>query len=569
MRVIVEAVSGPGKGRVISLKQGSLMVVGRTEWSDVCISADQQMSARHFALESGAGGLKLVDQGSTNGTQVNGEFVKEAPLYDGDQIMAGTTTFRVRVEESSPAPTSSEGGASPVIVGNSATTPDMPTPVVGTPEPFSPFGNSPIGNNDTPGPGQGYGSPIMQPADVDPNGPISWDEGPTVAENPSQDAPISQPSNPIGASADNADYNSPIIMPGESNEPAAEPFTTESPIVSGDVDAEVPPESSTDPSSPIEYAAPESPSPVSTPTPDYLEPPASVPPSSPPPAGAPPANVSPIGASPTSDPPTSNPPGPSASPLPHLVTPAPPPSDYAAVPVGQPTEERKEAVLDSTRNVKAASPEVLQYSVHPCKVETIKCLRSSYGDAEVEFAPSMIMSILRRHLPLVTIMHFQKGDLEYPADLTESTPLLHWLPEETARNYGPVMVPPTQQLDRFGTADALWDKDGLICVYARDIHGAMKHLVELVKYNMSGPNDQEGIFGYCWPSVLSALLLNQDEKIVDLIFSGILDCVFMEVPGEPGNWQMFGTDAHVSLLNQNGFTEIPLPGGEDEAAADQ
>lgn len=174
------------------------------------------------------------------------------------------------------------------------------------------------------------------------------------------------------------------------------------------------------------------------------------------------------------------------------------------------------------------------------------------------------MGLLKRHLPLVTIIHFQKANLEFPADLTEATPLLHWLPDETAKNFGPVMVPPTQQLDRFATVDQMWDADGSLCFYARDIHGAMRHLVELVKYNMSGPNDQEGIFGYCWPSVLANLLLNQDTELVNVIFANLIDCVLMEVPGEPGNWQMFGTDAHVSLLNQNGFREIPLPDEPEE-----
>ncbi|MHC4402322.1 MAG: FHA domain-containing protein [Planctomycetota bacterium] len=98
MRAILEVRSGPSGGRRIWLGTGQAMEVGRSEIADVMIPEDHHMSSRHFGLECGEGICRIRDLGSTNGTFVNGERITEATLREGDVVVAGKTSFAVRLE---------------------------------------------------------------------------------------------------------------------------------------------------------------------------------------------------------------------------------------------------------------------------------------------------------------------------------------------------------------------------------------------------------------------------------------------------------------------------------------
>ncbi len=56
--------------------------------------SDPQVSRRHAEVRRDDFGFKVVDFGSTNGTQVNGVVVKEHVLDDGDLIAVGATSLR-------------------------------------------------------------------------------------------------------------------------------------------------------------------------------------------------------------------------------------------------------------------------------------------------------------------------------------------------------------------------------------------------------------------------------------------------------------------------------------------
>jgi hypothetical protein len=99
MRVILEIESGGSSGRKIHLRDGEAVRVGRTEWSDVAIPDDVQLSSEHFSIECQPAGCFIRDLGSTNGTLLNGERVAElVRVQHGDQIVAGTTRFLVKTE---------------------------------------------------------------------------------------------------------------------------------------------------------------------------------------------------------------------------------------------------------------------------------------------------------------------------------------------------------------------------------------------------------------------------------------------------------------------------------------
>jgi hypothetical protein len=71
----------------------SRVVIGRSRECDVQLD-DVNASRRHCeVVQDGATSWSVVDLGSTNGTELNGERVDRAPLADGDRITVGGTVI--------------------------------------------------------------------------------------------------------------------------------------------------------------------------------------------------------------------------------------------------------------------------------------------------------------------------------------------------------------------------------------------------------------------------------------------------------------------------------------------
>jgi Protein of unknown function (DUF3662)/FHA domain len=66
------------------------VVLGRSREADIRVS-DGNVSRRHAELRQDGATYWIVDLGSTNGIEVNGERVDRARLRDGDRITLGTT----------------------------------------------------------------------------------------------------------------------------------------------------------------------------------------------------------------------------------------------------------------------------------------------------------------------------------------------------------------------------------------------------------------------------------------------------------------------------------------------
>jgi len=65
-------------------------VIGRSSECDITL-ADSNVSRRHAEIRRIGDGYSLVDLGSTNGTEVNGQRIQETALMSGDVISVGTT----------------------------------------------------------------------------------------------------------------------------------------------------------------------------------------------------------------------------------------------------------------------------------------------------------------------------------------------------------------------------------------------------------------------------------------------------------------------------------------------
>jgi hypothetical protein len=98
MGVLLEINAGPMAGKVIGLKTGETVTVGRAAGrAQFALPHDTFMSGVHFAVECGPYGCRVQDRKSSNGTFLNGARISDAMLANGDEIKGGQTIFTVKI----------------------------------------------------------------------------------------------------------------------------------------------------------------------------------------------------------------------------------------------------------------------------------------------------------------------------------------------------------------------------------------------------------------------------------------------------------------------------------------
>ncbi len=96
--------------QTVTLPTKRALLVGRSVACDLPVR-DPTVSRRHAELELADGGLYLRDLGSTNGTFLNGERLREAVAHPGDQVAFGRSVFDVRDDAEADAGTPREPAA--------------------------------------------------------------------------------------------------------------------------------------------------------------------------------------------------------------------------------------------------------------------------------------------------------------------------------------------------------------------------------------------------------------------------------------------------------------------------
>lgn len=102
MPVFLEVRSGPQAGSQLRLEQGRILRIGRTARADVAFPEDTHMSSLHFSLGWEGSDCRVSDLNSRNGILVNGQAIAAAVLHDGDTLVAGDTTFAIRIDPDVP-----------------------------------------------------------------------------------------------------------------------------------------------------------------------------------------------------------------------------------------------------------------------------------------------------------------------------------------------------------------------------------------------------------------------------------------------------------------------------------
>ena len=86
---------GDGVCTVLHLQFNLICVISRPhQVVFLILLADPNVSRNHAEVRPSGDGFEVVDQGSTNGTKVNGVRVAEHQLRPGDEIRLGNTVLR-------------------------------------------------------------------------------------------------------------------------------------------------------------------------------------------------------------------------------------------------------------------------------------------------------------------------------------------------------------------------------------------------------------------------------------------------------------------------------------------
>lgn len=83
-------------GHIFEITGGS-MLMGREADNPIALPNDTTASRRHATISQSNGGYSIRDEGSSNGTFVNGAKITEQTLSAGDEIQVGGTKFRFEV----------------------------------------------------------------------------------------------------------------------------------------------------------------------------------------------------------------------------------------------------------------------------------------------------------------------------------------------------------------------------------------------------------------------------------------------------------------------------------------
>src|SRR5215470_5480131 len=95
-------ISGKYQGGEFPLKMNRQVTIGRSSELDMVLVEDM-VSRKHAKITVGPGKVLIEDLGSTNGTFVNGEKIRQARLKEGDRILIGTSILKLVQREAGAA----------------------------------------------------------------------------------------------------------------------------------------------------------------------------------------------------------------------------------------------------------------------------------------------------------------------------------------------------------------------------------------------------------------------------------------------------------------------------------
>lgn len=483
MVIRLSFVSGKLEGRVIQVPSRQLVSLGRTLRADISLEDDPLISSRHCEIEhNGSAGI-VRDLGSTNGTYLNDQAIREAQLRHNDRLRIGSTELVIEFDNQ------------PVVRSQKTTAETRTTTEIRT----TTKGRAGAAEQVTPSPAgftsqeTSYGGPIKSYADssvesgivfprkIEPQGSIDppkmVDDSMAALPNPPPTTKSESPAvNPIMMSLDESSH---IVGHFDLNPPNPKQVCD-------------PPNASEEVSLSNRHLSAE--------------------PSRP---------VSPIEGLPDDR--------------------EPPPADRL--------------IVSQHHVIRALPPELTQFCERGCLSGVSLFQTPKVTLAAEVYTPSSLVDIIAEHFAVVAVLHFQRAQRETPQGLAAVHPLFDWLPENPARQYGPILVD-YDLLCSSGNAEAidqLWGADGCLLFFGPDRQQLFKHLSSLIHRAVPGLSREGGVFHFCWPSVLGQLLAYQPPEVAEVIFADSVAGVLTEIATQPIGWQIFAPSRFADQLRTFGL----------------
>ena len=155
--------------------------------------------------------------------------------------------------------------------------------------------------------------------------------------------------------------------------------------------------------------------------------------------------------------------------------------------------------------------------------------------------------------PLQVLIDFSRISLPLPKEIdAESHSLFDWLPSGAIEK-SPMLFALDELANWKAYVEEGWGSDAVIGLRSElPREELLAKLRDLLMGSAHGPEASKGILGFCWPSVLEALMENNPNGFTDSFFAD-LSLVLIEKQGKPENWQLFGKEAQVEQAMKIGM----------------
>ena len=96
MRVILDVVEGPNRGKSFAFDRRQIEFIGRAmDCGAYCLAEDVEVSRKHALLDVNPPRCSIRDLGSKNHTFINGRKVNNGELREGDVVQLGPNTLLI------------------------------------------------------------------------------------------------------------------------------------------------------------------------------------------------------------------------------------------------------------------------------------------------------------------------------------------------------------------------------------------------------------------------------------------------------------------------------------------
>ncbi len=213
----------------------------------------------------------------------------------------------------------------------------------------------------------------------------------------------------------------------------------------------------------------------------------------------------------------------------------------AAMPSSNSSEEQRASP------VKRRSEKPPAFTAEKCPSGLTLC-RGEIADTPAADVALRLSEKFAAHL----IVDFRRLGQAPPKDVATVEFLFDWFRPDVAAAASPVLISQNDLATWPMLLEEGWGKDAVVCLFSnRDTAEVWGHLRRACRGKGHGDAPPTAVLGFCWPSVLVALL-SHHVAYSNQLCEGT-HAILTEFPDLPDTWQLFGGPALPDSLDELGF----------------